>query len=108
LHVDFRKVEPPPGRQPEAEKGEETIRVDEATRAGRDLEIANQVKSFLEGRVPCKAPRTCSLTIKVTNGRVELAGIIHPDYRSELGRIKANVRGVASVSLVGVKVSSSK
>jgi hypothetical protein len=98
-HIDFRRNEPPPPGEPPEEREEKGIKIDESTREGRDMELAVRVEHFLEATLPCKGPRRCNLTIKVRNGQVELSGIIDPEDRPLVEKVREKVQGVRSLNL---------
>lgn len=98
-NIDFVRNEPPPPGEPREDREEDEIRIDESTRAGRDMELALRVKQFLEKTLPCKGPRRCDLAIKVSSGEVELSGIVGLQDRPLLEKVREKVQGVRLLNL---------
>jgi hypothetical protein len=104
-HINFVRNEPP-GRKPDdyEQKESETIRIDELTRAGRDMEMAGRIREFLAGKLRhCPDPRWCNLTIKVSDGHVALSGKLGVQQKPQLERIRESIRGVKSLKFDQVK-----
>lgn len=98
-HIDFVRNEPPP-RQPDdyEQKNDETIKIDESTRAGMDMEMAVRIREFLaRAGGHCPDPRWCSLTIRVTDGHVRLSGKLSAQQKPQLEKIRERIRGVKSL-----------
>lgn len=108
-HVNFVRNEPPPPDQPDPERGkEEEIRIDESTRAGQDAELAARIRDFLEKNLkPCVGPIRCNLLIKVRERIVELSGILYPNDKPALERIR-NIQGVRSVNLDRIRFEKAR
>lgn len=109
-HIDFLRKEPPPRKSDDYEqKSNETINIDEMTRAGQDLNIAGRVKEFLLKNIRNpNDPRYCQLTIRVNNGHVELAGRLKSDQKMALEKIRDHVGQVKSVNLDMVRIDPAR
>ncbi|HEX2491722.1 MAG TPA: carboxypeptidase-like regulatory domain-containing protein [Blastocatellia bacterium] len=94
--INFIRNEPP-HRQPDdyEQKNNETIKIDESTRGGMDMEMAVRIREFLAitgGQ--CPDPRWCNLIIKVRDGHVELSGKLSAQDVSSSSACKARKRGL--------------
>lgn len=102
--IDFMRVSPP-GQGGSRDPGnfiDDRIRVDESTRSGRDLKLAREIEHFLENTLAC-ADHLCDLTIKVRNGRVDIAGVMEPNDKPFLEKVRENVVGVRSLNTSQVR-----
>jgi hypothetical protein len=103
-NVDFMRTDAPGQGGPRGAGNfiEDQIKVDESTRAGRDLKLAQEVEQFLENTLPCKE-HVCDLTVKVRNGRVTIAGVMQPNDKPLLNKVGEAIGGVRRLDISGVK-----
>jgi hypothetical protein len=103
-NVDFMRTNPP-GQGGPRDAGnfiEDRIKIDESVRSGQDMKLAREIEQFLEKTLPCKE-HLCDLTIKVSNGRVALTGIIAPEDKPLLNKVRESISGVRRLDLGKVK-----
>lgn len=103
-NVDFMRTDAP-GQGGSRGAGNfiaDAIKVDESTRAGRDLNLAREVEQFLENTLPCKE-HVCDLTIKVRNGRVAIAGVMQPNDKPLLNKVGEAIGGIRRLDITGVR-----
>jgi hypothetical protein len=103
-NVDFMRTDAPGQGGPRGAGNfiEDEIKVDESTRAGRDMQLAREVEQFLENTLPCKE-HVCDLTIKVRNGRVAIAGVMQPNDKPLLKKVGEAIGGVRRLDISGVR-----
>lgn len=106
--VDFMRTDAPGQGGPRGAGNfiENQIKVDESTRAGRDLKLAREIEQFLENTLPCKE-HLCDLTIKVRNGRVAIAGVMQPNDKPLLNKVGEAIGGVRRLDISGVRSTGS-
>lgn len=103
-NVDFMRTDAPGQGGPRGAGNfiADKIKVDESTRAGRDLKLAREVEQFLENTLPCKE-HVCDLTIKVRNGRVSIAGVMQPNDKPLLNKVGEAIGSIRRLDISGVR-----
>ena len=98
--INFIRNEPPHSQPDDYEqKNNETIKIDESTREGVDMEMAVRIRELLvRTGGQCPDPRWCNLIIKVRDGHVELSGKLSPQQKPQLEKIRESIRGVKSLN----------
>lgn len=101
-NVDFMRSDEPGqgGSRGPGNFIKDQIRVDESTRAGRDLNLAREIEQFFENTLPCNE---CDLTIRVRNGRVTIAGVMQPNDKPLLNKVGEAIGGIRRLDISGVK-----